>query len=381
VTLFSRLVGRPPRPKALRRARPTLVVLEDRALPSGFSAIQANFNAAAIPAGNTVWFNSAVKVAGLGSTPATLHLVNSAIDFTANGASYHLVVPDADITFLPTATAAETTFDSENNRWETTAPSAAGGNVFLAGLALPVTSGLPGLLPVEGGPLGGLLGGLLGPLTSALPGNISPTWSGTFRTDAPGLTVTWQWSAAVYARFGSDNDSLGVKPADGNQLSAYRNSDPAGTPESFRNAVRAGARGAGGSNYTGTPSGPAQVAPDFVPPPPPPAPTGSLSGAVLDITTGVGLSGVTITLSWADASGQEHSLSTTTDDNGGYSFTGLGAATYSITMRIRGGYQDEADANQVGSLGGSTSLNTFSGIVLNDGDQGVNYTFMVGSQS
>jgi hypothetical protein len=48
----------------LRQARPTLEVLEDRAVPSGFSAIQATFNATSIPAGDTIWFNSAVKVSG-----------------------------------------------------------------------------------------------------------------------------------------------------------------------------------------------------------------------------------------------------------------------------------------------------------------------------
>jgi hypothetical protein len=372
VTLLSRRLGcRPAGRPTLRNARPGLEVLEDRALPSGFSAIQANFNGTAINAGDTIWFNSEVKVSGLGATPATLHLVNSAIDFSAGGTSYHLNVPNADVTFSPTATTATTTFDSSSNHWETTVPSTAAGNLFLAGLALPVTSTMPGVIPGLGG--GGLLGGLLSPLTSALPGNINPTWSGTFQADTPGLSVTWQWSAAVYTQFASDYNALGIKPVDGNQLSAYHNSDLAGTPENFRAFVAPGARGSGGSNYTGTASSTAQVAPDFVPPPPPP--TANLSGAAIDESTGNGISGVSITLSWVDASGQPHSLTTTTDARGNYSFTGLGAATYTITENIAGAIQDDAANNQVGSLGGSSSTNTFSGIVVHNGDNGVNYIF------
>jgi hypothetical protein len=227
---------------------------------------------------------------------------------------------------------------------------------------------MPGLLPV-----GGLLGGLLGPLTSALPGNISPTWSGTFQADTPGLTVNWQWGAAVYTQLDSNYNALGVKPIDGNQLSAYQNMDRAGTPESFKAQVTAGARGSGGTNYTGTPSSTAQVTPDYVPPPPPA--TASLSGSVIDETTRVGLSGVLITLSWSDASGQQHSRTATTDSNGNYSFTSLGAATYTITEDASGAYQDDVAANQIGSLGGSTSQNTFSGIVVNNGANGVGYVF------
>jgi hypothetical protein len=363
----------------LHTTRPTLEVLEDRALPSGFSSIQARFNGTPINAGETIWFNSEVKVSGLGATPATIHLGNSAIDFTVNGASYHLNVPGADVTFSPSATSATTAFDNSNNLWETTVPSTATSNAFLAGLALPVTTSMPGVIPLLGG---GLLGGLLSPLTSALPGSITPTWSGTFQADTPDLTVTWQWSAAVYTQLGSDYNSLGVKPVDGNQLGAYHNMDLAGTPENFRAYLAAGARSSGGSNYTGTASGTAQVVPDYVPPPPPPPPpSATLSGAVVDETTGAGLSGVTITLSWLDASGQQHSLSTSTDAHGNYTFTGLGAATYTITENISGAYLDDPAANQVGSLGGSTSMNTFSGIVVHSGDNGVNYLFSDAPQS
>jgi hypothetical protein len=377
MSLLSRLMGRRP-------ARPTLESLEERALPSGFSAIQANFNSTRIPTGDTIWFNSAVKVSGLGSTPATIRLVNSAIDFTANGASYHLNVPDADIVFSPTATQATTTFDSADNRWETTIPASATGNAFLSGLAMPVTSSLPGLLPLGGG----LLGGLLGPLTSALPGSINPTWSGTFQSDTPGLTVTWKWSAAVYDQFDSDYNDLGVKPVDGSQLSAYHNSDLAGTPEAFRNAVTAGARGGGGTNYTGTYSSAAQVAPDYVPPPPPPNPPpapalGSLSGHVYfdndlsgsrDAGEG-GQTGWTVVLSGTDYQGNSVYLTATTDGDGSYTFSGLLAGDYQLSVVQMNPAWDATGAS-VGSAGGTALDDQTVGLIsLGAGVEGTDYDF------
>jgi hypothetical protein len=52
-----------------------------------------------------------------------------------------------------------------------------------------------------------------------------------------------------------------VKPVDDNKASAYKNSDHAGTPESFKAFVTGGARGGGGSNYTGSWSGTDGVTP------------------------------------------------------------------------------------------------------------------------
>ena len=69
-------------------------------------------------------------------------------------------------------------------------------------------------------------------------------------SDTPGVTVNWKWAAAVYTSFSTNNNGLGVKPVDDNQASAYKNSDHAGTPETFKSFVTGGARGGGGSNYT-----------------------------------------------------------------------------------------------------------------------------------
>jgi hypothetical protein len=67
--------------------------------------------------------------------------------------------------------------------------------------------------------------------------------------------VNWQWGAAAYTSFSMAYNSLGVKPVDDNKASQYKNSDHAGTPENFKTFVVGGARGGGGSNFTGSYSG------------------------------------------------------------------------------------------------------------------------------
>jgi hypothetical protein len=91
---------------------------------------------------------------------------------------------------------------------------------------------------------------------SGLPGGIkNVVWQVEFSSDTSGLTVNWQWGAAVYTMFDTHYNGLGVKPVDDNKASQYKNSDHAGTPENFKAYVTGGARGGGGSNYTGSYSG------------------------------------------------------------------------------------------------------------------------------
>jgi hypothetical protein len=73
--------------------------------------------------------------------------------------------------------------------------------------------------------------------------------------------LNWKWAAAVYTSFNSDYNALGVKPVDDNKASQYKNSDHAGTPENYKQFVTGGARGGGGSNYTGSLSGTESVGP------------------------------------------------------------------------------------------------------------------------
>jgi hypothetical protein len=195
------------------------------------SSIASNFNGTPIPAGDFIWFTSVLKVQGLtGLTPVTFE--KQTIQFSAQGQNYTVNVPAGQAQFDPNASDATTTTPGS---WLTTVPSTIGGNTFLSGVSFQVPSG-------------------------GLPGGLNPvTWSGQFDVPTNGsLTVTWQWAAAVYTSFG-DYDQLGVKPVDNNQVSQYKNSDPAGTPENEKSYVTGGARGGGGSNYTGGLSGTASV--------------------------------------------------------------------------------------------------------------------------
>ena len=202
------------------------------------SAITSNFNGTPIFPGDFIWFNSVLKVQGLRSDPVTIGFAGS-ISFSVDGTLHMVPVPSAIINFSPSVTVATTVFC--NGQWVTTLPSSGlAGNAFLAGVALQA--------PTPGG----------------FPGGIHDvTWQGMFFTLTPGLKIQWQWAAAVYRipNFSADYNALGVKPVDDNKASAYQNSDHAGTPENFRPCVVGGARGGGGSNFTGSYSGTAASIP------------------------------------------------------------------------------------------------------------------------
>jgi len=222
------------RPDQSRR-RLCLEILEDRSVPSTFSSSATDFNHTAIPAGDSVWFNSSFQVSGLGrATSATLHLTNQTVNFSASGTNYVVNVPDATINLSSSTTVATTTFDAGSNSWITNLPLKFAGNAFLDGAILPASVKLPG-------------------------GIDTVTWSGFFSTDTAGVSVNWQWGAAVYTNLGSDYNALNVKPLDGGgAVTVYNNRDDAGTPEADKAFVTAGATGPGGKNWTGN-STPAQA--------------------------------------------------------------------------------------------------------------------------
>jgi hypothetical protein len=140
---------------------------------TGESSIASNFNGTAIPGGSFIWFSSVFKASGLGSQPVRVFLRGASLQFTAAGATYNLPVPDATITFSPTATSATTSFDSSKNAWITNLPSTGlAGNSFLSGMTFPV--------PANG-----------------LPGGINPvTWSGVFYSDTGGIQSTYSQTAS-----------------------------------------------------------------------------------------------------------------------------------------------------------------------------------------
>jgi SdrD B-like protein len=189
----------------------------------------SNFNGTPIAPGNTIWFNSIFKPKGVPASGGTVNFKSASIAITSGGNHYTVHVPNARITFSPAASSASTTYDVGTDTWITVVPVSYTGNIFLSGV---------GYVPPGG-----------------LPGGANPvTWSGQVTTNMSGFSMQWQWAAAVYTSFGALG-SIGVKPIDGNTMNPYANSDHAGTPESFKAFVVGGARGGGGSNWTGSYSG------------------------------------------------------------------------------------------------------------------------------
>lgn len=172
-----------------------------------------------------------MKPSGLGNAPVTFRFTNQMITSSA----FSVSLPDAQVTFDPTATTATTTFSS--GMWVTRVPSSGlAGNTFLSGFGYLVPANIPG-------------------------GVKNVMWTGTIIPSSSTATMQWQWAAAVYTNFSPDPNALGVKPVDDSKASAYKNSDHAGTPENFKSKVIGGTTGGGASNYTGSYSGTAKVGP------------------------------------------------------------------------------------------------------------------------
>jgi len=156
----------------------------------------------------------------------------SKITFTANGQNYKIEVPDSFVDLKPSTTSATVTFS--NGNWHLYGPERFSGNVFLNAVEFRVPVALRGVQNV--------------------------TWTASF-TSTDRTAIQWQWAAAAYSSFSTDYNALGVKPLDQPSGTAYPNSDAAGTPENFKAYVVGGARGGGGSNFTGSLSGTVAVTP------------------------------------------------------------------------------------------------------------------------
>lgn len=198
------------------------------------STINSNFNGTSIPAGDTVWFSANIHLTGsLPSTPVNIYMVDGKI----SSALFNITVPNGQVFFNPSAASASTLFNG--GQWLTTATAPNPTNTFMEGVAFSV--------PVSG-----------------LPGGINPvTWTANFTTDTPGINLSWQWAAAVYtngANF-SNLNNIGVWPTNSGGLQP-------GTPTNETSFVTGGARGGGGSNYTGSFSATAAVVPDLPVPEP-----------------------------------------------------------------------------------------------------------------
>jgi len=182
------------------------------------TSIATNFNSTAIAANRYIWFSSVFKPANMGTTgTVNFNVTNATITYTLNSQLVTLTVPNSHIQFSSSISISSTQF--QNGVWEIRAPLNYGNvNVFMAGLAYRVPA--------------------------RIPGNASNvTWTATVASDKAGVSYTWKWAAAVYSSFTTTYSNLGVRTVDGT-----RN---AGCPDSYRTNVVAGAKGSGGTNYTG----------------------------------------------------------------------------------------------------------------------------------
>jgi hypothetical protein len=129
---------------------------------------------------------------------------------------------------------ATTTFDAGSNPWVTTVPLPSSDEIFLSGVAVPVTN---------------------------LPGGAQVSWEGTFGTDQAGVCLQWKWGAAAYTQFG-DYNAAQIKPTHQGAC-GINNGDHAGTPQNhaIQKSVTGGARGGCGSNFTGSWSGTGSLCP------------------------------------------------------------------------------------------------------------------------
>ncbi len=198
-----------------------LCAVDGTATPSSNSA---PFNGSSIAQGRWIWFSASFDVAGLNNNIVThVYFENSNVLFSSGGVNYNVVIPGGVITFDPDATCVSTEYVA--GQWHTTSPPGQNGNILVSAKGFEV--------PVN------------------LPGSVSPvTWNAVFAADQEGLSVHWQWGAAVYTTSLADLANLGVKASDNNTCGNSSN-DKVGTPSNVIQYHVAGARAGSGSNYTG----------------------------------------------------------------------------------------------------------------------------------
>jgi hypothetical protein len=189
-----------------------------------YSFIGSNFNSTLIPTNNYIWFSCRAKVNYTGTYPVTIQFTDQNI----NSTRFNLLPVKGRLVITNAVTQATTTFNG--TEWYTVAPPDPNGVYFISGMIYKTTS--------------------------PIAGNLNPIkWKGIWTASSTCVTsVEWNWSAAVYSSFALIPSYVEIKPIDAATGSLYNNTDAAGTPENYRAFLIAGARGLGGTNYTGTPT-------------------------------------------------------------------------------------------------------------------------------
>ena len=201
------------------------------------SSNSSNFNGTTINPGSYIWYNAHLTTNDPGME-GSLFLLNQTVTHQPSGVVYNL--PDSVITWVNDTGTPTTVFN--NNRWETTIHQMTG-----AGDGDPFFGG------------GGFLQTLVPP--NDLSGSNPVTWEIGQILVTPGLlnkSFSWQWAAAVYTNFSTDNTQVFPTAVDGVTCPPETGGGTAsqsGTPCAFRDFVTGGARGGGGSNFTGSNSG------------------------------------------------------------------------------------------------------------------------------
>jgi hypothetical protein len=177
-------------------------------------AISPDFNGKRAPGGIVLWFNSVVRVKGMGpSQPVTVCVTNQVVSWRDGNNVVSARVPDALVSFKPWESLSWTRFGG--GHWDTSAPwSQSRADTFMSGVAIP----LPGTVP---------------------PNARNVTWTAQFGADAP-ISLQWRAGVATYTRFGNDYDALAVVPVDRvTTVGGVRSVDFAGTPVALKPFVLA----------------------------------------------------------------------------------------------------------------------------------------------
>ena len=182
-----------------------------------------NFNGTPISRGSWLLFSSVLTERG---AKTTLHLAmrQSLVSFSVGRTHYTIDGPNMDLV-LNSGKAVRLSFPPYEDHWRMTAPYGAIGSVFLDNIGYQAHNRLPGDIT-------------------------NVTWSAKFygRNDHP---IKWRWGAAVYSKLPGQYGALKTEPLTDPRYPPY-NSDPAGTPEAFKQFVIGGGTGDGGKNYTGS---------------------------------------------------------------------------------------------------------------------------------